>query len=287
MGNGLISKACKFHCTPLDTCSAPRSCDIEYRGNIWVASGDYKRQPDPTCRPFEGVSCHTFITECTFGLPVFRWKSPESIAQEINDWWRENVPLGRTSILLAYSLGKAQRVLASLDAGIGPVLLHGAVFNLTGAYRESGVVLPDALYANADNARLHRGNAIVIAPPSALRSTWARKFGPSSIGVASGWMAVRGFRKRRGADRGFVLSDHVDFPALLQTIEQTGAEQIIATHGYTDVLVQLLQEQGKQASAFQTHFGGEEEEADAAMPDADSVTKKHFMDKADQEKSGE
>jgi len=237
---------------------------VETGGEVWVVSGDYKRQADPTCRGFELVRCHTFVTECTFGLPIFRWGDPNNVREEINQWWRGNVELGRTSILIAYSLGKAQRVLAGLDPGIGPILLHGAVDAMTRIYREVGVALPQTHHASAENAMAHRGKALIIAPPSALGSTWSRKFAPFSVGIASGWMRVRGFRRRRGADRGFILSDHVDFPTLLDTIEQSGAEHIIATHGYTDALVALMHERGKQASAFHTRFGGEEEETEIA-----------------------
>ena len=238
---------------------------VEHNGEVWVVSGDYKRQPDPTCTPFELVRCHTFITECTFGLPIFRWTEPLGVMADINQWWRRNREIGRTSILLAYSLGKAQRVLAGLDAGIGPILSHGAACEMTRVYRESGVNLPETAHANVENAKLHRGEALVIAPPSALNSTWARKFAPFSAGVASGWMQVRGFRRRHGADRGFVLSDHVDFPALLRTIEETGAEHVIATHGYTDAVVGIMRERGKRASALRTRFGGEEEEIEDAV----------------------
>jgi putative mRNA 3-end processing factor len=192
---------------------------VEHLGRVWVFSGDYKRQPDPTCAPFELVRCHTFVTECTFGLPIFRWRDPAIVMNEINQWWRENIEQQRTSVLLAYSLGKAQRVLANLDPQIGPILLHGAVHAMVEAYRESGVKLPQTEYASAENAKLHRGKAIVIAPPSALGSPWIRKFSPISSGIASGWMQVRGFRRRRSADRGFIVSDHVDWPALMQTID--------------------------------------------------------------------
>jgi putative mRNA 3-end processing factor len=235
---------------------------VEHRGEVWGVSGDYKRQPDPTCRPFELVRCHTFITECTFGLPIFRWNDPAQVTGQINRWWRANRDAGRTSILLAYSLGKAQRVLAGLDETIGPVLLHGAVHAVTEAYRQAGAMLPPAEYASAENARLHKGRAMVVAPPGAISTTWARKFAPFVTAMASGWMRVRGFRRRQGTDRGFVLSDHVDFPALMQTIRQTEAEHVIATHGYTDALVRLLSEGGLRASAIKTRFTGEEEEAE-------------------------
>lgn len=240
---------------------------IEKEGEVWVFTGDYKRQADPTCAPFELVRCHTLITECTFGLPIFRWREPDSVMADINEWWRGNVEIGRTSLLMAYTLGKAQRLLASVDPSIGPILLHGAVHAMVETYRESGVSLPHAEYATLENAKKHRGKALVIAPPAAAGSTWVRKFGPTSFGVASGWMQVRGMRRRRAVDRGFVVSDHIDWPALMQTIEETGAEKIIATHGYTAPLVRYLTEQGKQATAYATRFtdqGEEEEAADEA-----------------------
>ncbi|HEX4792919.1 MAG TPA: ligase-associated DNA damage response exonuclease [Humisphaera sp.] len=233
---------------------------IEHKGEIWVITGDYKRQADPTCRPFELVPCHTLVTECTFGLPIFRWREPATVIADINEWWRGNAAAGRTSILLAYSLGKAQRVLASVDPTIGPILLHGAVMGMVEAYRQSGVALPPAEHASPENAKAQRGKALVICPPSAVGGTWVRKFGATSIGVASGWMQVRGFRRRGGIDRGFVLSDHVDWPALMQTIDETGAEHVIATHGYTQQLARYLTEQGRSVSVFQTRFSDADEE---------------------------
>jgi putative mRNA 3-end processing factor len=235
---------------------------IEHKGHICVITGDYKRQSDPTCRPFELIPCHTLVTECTFGLPIFRWRDPGDVIADINQWWRGNVANGRTSMLLAYSLGKAQRLLASIDPGIGPILLHGAVMVMVEAYRQSGVTLPPAEHASVENARIHRGKALVICPPGAMAGTWSRKFSPMSIGVASGWMQVRGFRRRGAADRGFVLSDHVDWPALMQTIDESGAEHVIVTHGYTRQLSRYLGEQGRNVSIFQTRFtdAGEEDE---------------------------
>jgi putative mRNA 3-end processing factor len=241
---------------------------IEHKGEVCVVTGDYKRQSDPTCRPFELVPCHTLVTECTFGLPIFRWRDPAVVIGDINDWWRGNVENGRTSILLAYSLGKAQRVLASVDPGIGPILLHGAVMGMVEEYRKTGVALPATEHASVENAKLHRGRALVICPPSATGGTWPRKFSPISIGVASGWMQVRGFRRRGGVDRGFVLSDHVDWPGLMQTIDETRAEQIIVTHGYTQQLSRYLGEQGRQVSVFQTRFTDKGEEDDSAEENA-------------------
>lgn len=239
---------------------------VEHGGEVWVVTGDYKRQADATCAGFELVRCDTLITECTFGLPIFRWRETGAVAAEMNAWWRGNVAAGRTSLVLAYSLGKAQRVLSLLDASIGPILLHGAVTGMVKAYRESGVELPAAEYASAELAKATRGRALVICPPAASGSVWARKFGASSIGVASGWMQVRGFRRRHAADMGFVLSDHVDWPDLMRTIEETGAERVIATHGYTAQLARYLTEQGKSAGVYHTRFTdkGEEDEVLAA-----------------------
>ncbi len=236
---------------------------VERRGEVWVFTGDYKTQADVTCRAFELLRCDTFITECTFGLPIFRWKPAAELGVEINCWWRENIEQGRTSILLAYSLGKAQRALAMLDGSIGPILLHGAVHAMTEAYRQAGVDLPAAVPANVENAKLYKGRAMVIAPPGAEGGPWIRKFHPESVAVASGWMQVRGNRRRQAVDRGFVLSDHVDWPSLQETIAATGAEHIIATHGFTGPLVRYLREAGKSAEEFSTRFEGEDE-ADAA-----------------------
>lgn len=241
---------------------------IEHQEQVWVFTGDYKTETDPTCRPFELVPCNTFITECTFGLPIYRWRAASEIAADINAWWRGNVEQGRTSILLAYSLGKAQRVLAMLDPSIGPILLHGAVHAMTETYRQAGVPLPPALHADADTAAAHKGRAIVIAPPGAEGGPWIRKFHPESVAVASGWMQVRGARRRQAVDRGFALSDHVDWPNLQAAIAATGAEKIIATHGFTGPLVRYLRETGRDAEELATKFEGDEQAETSAAGEA-------------------
>ncbi|MBA1274504.1 ligase-associated DNA damage response exonuclease [Stutzerimonas azotifigens] len=235
---------------------------LEYKGEVWVASGDYKVEPDGTCTPFEPVCCHTFITESTFGLPIYRWPAQAEVFSDINDWWRANAATGRTSVLFCYAFGKAQRILHGLDESIGDVVVHGAVEPLNRVYREAGVYLPPTLYAGdlkKTDPRLRR--AIVLAPPSAGGSTWMRRFGDYSDAFASGWMMLRGTRRRRGVDRGFVLSDHADWPGLLWAIEQTGAERVMVTHGSVAVLVRYLREQGLDAQAFETEYG-EEDDAD-------------------------
>jgi putative mRNA 3-end processing factor len=237
---------------------------LEHRGEVWVVSGDYKTDPDPTCSPYEPVRCHTFVTESTFGLPIYRWPPQAEVLHEVNRWWRSNQEAGRTTLLYGYALGKAQRLLAGLDPSIGPILTHGAVERMTVAYRAGGVVLPPTTHAAAME-RADRGRAIVIAPPSADGSTWVRRFGEHATGFASGWMLVRGTRRRRSLDRGFALSDHVDWPSLMAAIDATGAERIWVTHGFTAPVVRWLREMGRDAVAIETRFEGER--ADLAVPD--------------------
>jgi putative mRNA 3-end processing factor len=236
---------------------------LEYRGEVWVVSGDYKTEPDPTCDPWEPVTCHTFVTECTFGLPVYRWPAPAAVFDEIHAWWRANQEADRASLLFGYALGKAQRLIAGLDPSVGPILTHGAVERLNGLYREAGIALPPTIHA-AVSDRATWPRAIVIAPPMADGSPWALRFGTQSTAFASGWMAIRGIRRRRAVDRGFTVSDHVDWPSLLAAIDATGAERIWATHGYTGVLVRWLREQSRDAEAIETGYGGEGEDTGEA-----------------------
>ncbi|WP_103762411.1 ligase-associated DNA damage response exonuclease [Roseovarius confluentis] len=230
---------------------------VEVDGEVWVVSGDYKTEADRLSEPFEPVRCHSFITECTFGLPVFTWTPEEDAAREINDWWATNAAAGTFSLLGAYSLGKAQRVLSLLDPSIGPILTHGAVENTNAVLRDQGLALPDTQHVTPDlKAKDHPG-ALVLAPPSALGSTWARRFRPASTGFTSGWMRLRGVRRRRAVDRGFVMSDHADWPGLLDAIKSSGAENIYATHGYTDIFARYLSENGWNAQVVPTEFTGE------------------------------
>ena len=234
---------------------------LEYQGDVWVVSGDYKTDPDPTCTPFEPIRCNTFVTESTFGLPIYRWRPEREVMADINAWWRANAEAGHTSLLYGYALGKAQRLIAGLDPGIGPILTHGAVERMTSVYRAAGVSLPPTTYAGAGTRRDTPRGAIVVAPPSADASPWSRRFGPSSNAFASGWMRVRGARRRRSLDRGFPLSDHADWPGLLGAIEATGATSVWVTHGYTSVLTRWLGEHGLDARAVATRFEGEREDA--------------------------
>lgn len=245
---------------------------IECGGVVWVVSGDYflsghEDEANTTCPPFEPVRCHCFVTESTFGLPVYRWPRQQAVFEAVNHWWRRNVQAGRASLLMGYSFGKAQRLLAGVDPSIGPIVVHGAVEPLNQAYRAAGVALPPTLHVSevADKALLQR--ALVIAPPSVQHSPWLRRFGDFSDAFASGWMQLRGARRRYGVDRGFVLSDHADWPGLQRAIRASGAERVIVTHGYEAVMVRWLQAQGLCAQAFNTEYGDELPETPPAEAD--------------------
>lgn len=230
---------------------------IESGGEVWVVSGDYKLDADPTCAPFEPLRCETFVTESTFGLPIFRWSEPARVFDAMNAWWRANAQAGRASVLFAYAFGKAQRILASIDASIGPILVHGAVDTLDHAYGEAGVALPAAKVAIELEKGYDVSRALVVAPPSAQGTPWLKRFGDYSDAYASGWMAIRGQRRRLAVDQGFVLSDHADWTALNRAIESTGATRVYVTHGYTLPLVQWLRERRLEASVLETRYEGE------------------------------
>jgi putative mRNA 3-end processing factor len=231
---------------------------VEYQGEIWVVSGDYKLEADVTCTPFTPIRCHTFITESTFGLPIYQWLPQAELFAQINDWWRNNQELGRTSILYAYALGKAQRLLAGIDPSIGPMLVHGAIQRVKTAYTQTGIALPPAPYASDELAKLHRGRALVVAPTGVENMPgYLRKFGEASHAFASGWMTIRGTRRQRAMDRGFAISDHADWRGLIDAIRATGAENIGVTHGYSAALTRWLGENGWNAWIIPTRYEGE------------------------------
>lgn len=231
---------------------------IEKGGRVCVVSGDTKTAPDPTCRPLEFLRCHTYISESTFGLPIFQWPSTARIIDDIHSWWQENQREDRTSVLFAYSLGKAQRILANLDPNAGPILTHGAVEKINRCYRDAGIPLPETRYVGDIKDKSLVRQALVIAPPSVDAPAWMRRFSNRSRGFASGWMRIRGNRRRRVVDRGFVLSDHSDWDGLWAAITATGAEHIGITHGYADEMVRCLKEKGFDASVVPTRYQGED-----------------------------
>ncbi len=235
---------------------------VEHRGDVWVVTGDYKTAADPSCEAFEPVRCDTLITESTFGLPIYKWPDSATTFDAIHQWWRENQAEGRTSILFAYALGKAQRVLCGLDPATGPIGVHGAVERLLPHYQAAGRPVPPVVRANAETRDALRGSGLIVAPGSAQNTPWIRRFAPYSLAFASGWMLVRGSRRRRALDRGFVLSDHVDWAGILETVEATGASRVGITHGYAAPLKRWLTEhKGLEAFELPTRFTGEQEDA--------------------------
>ena len=252
----------KFSLHPAGHIVGSSQIRVEHKGEVWVFTGDYKIEDDGLTTPFELVKCHTFITECTFGLPAFQWRPQQEVFNDINQWWAQNKSEGKTSVLFGYSLGKAQRLLKHLDTSIGKIYTHGAVENVTEVLRPL-VDLPPTHLITKDTKKDELLGNIVVAPPSAHGSTWIRKMVPYVTATASGWMAFRGARRRRAIDKGFVLSDHCDWSGLLQTVEATGAEKIICTHGYTDIFSKYLQELGYDARTEATQYEGELSEVNA------------------------
>lgn len=264
-GEALLHNSVRISLHPAGHVLGSAQVRLEHQGQVWVASGDYKTESDGTCAPFEPVRCHCFITESTFGLPIYRWQPQAQVMDQVRQWWQANHAAGRASVLFSYAFGKAQRLLHGLADEPGPILVHGAVEPLNRVYREAGVRLAATCYAGAlkRNDPLLR-EALVIAPPSAAGSTWMRRFGDYSDAFASGWMLLRGARRRRGVDRGFVLSDHADWPGLLWAVQQSGAERVFVTHGSVPVLVRYLREQGLDAQGFSTEYGDEDDTPDSA-----------------------
>ncbi len=244
---------------------------LAYRGEIWVASGDYKLEVDGTCAPFEPVACHTFITESTFGLPIYRWPIQSILFDDINQWWRNNAADNRTSVLFCYAFGKAQRILAGLDATIGPIVTHGAVEPLNAVYRAAGIALPPTYKVNEIQDKTLYRNAMVLAPPSVQGSPWMRRFGDYSDAFASGWMQLRGARRRRGVNRGFVMSDHADWPSLHTAIRETGATRVFVTHGSVAIMVRHLHELGLDARAFETQYGETEDDDEVKVEESKAL----------------
>ncbi|MFK7971297.1 MAG: ligase-associated DNA damage response exonuclease [Bacteroidia bacterium] len=231
---------------------------VEYKGEIWVASGDYKIEDDGLTPPFEPIRCHAFISETTFGLPVYRWRPQEEVLAAINAWWAQNAAEGRPSVIHAYALGKAQRLLQSVDPSIGPLMTHSTVENVNEAFREIGWNLNKTTRITAAHKAADFQQALIVAPGSAIKGRLEAKLGDYSLGMVSGWMAHRKGRFRRPADRGFVLSDHADWDGLNEAIRATGAEKIILTHGYASAFARWLRSQGLDAQVEASEFEGEE-----------------------------
>lgn len=239
---------------------------IEYNGEVWVVSGDYKTEDDGISGAFEPVRCHVFITESTFGLPIYNWLPQAEIYNNIRNWITANKEENHASILIAYSLGKAQRLLKAIEPLRQKIWVHGAIYNMQQAILSTGVQLPPVEYIRPDTPKDELKGAIIIAPPGAEGSTWMRRFLPYGVGVCSGWMQVRGNARRRNVDAGFALSDHADWNGLLNAVKATGAEKVFVTHGFQSAFSRYLNEQGLWSAEVKTEYGGEEEEQTEQAP---------------------
>jgi putative mRNA 3-end processing factor len=242
---------------------------------VWVVTGDFKRAADPSCTEFEPLRCDVLICEATFALPIYRWRPPGEVIDEIVAWWRNNAGEARCALLCCYAAGKAQRILVELgrrsDVDLGEIFVHGAIEPGNAAYRASGIPVPAVLGVTGLAKRHDFSKSLVLAPPSALRSVWSRRLGEFEAGFASGWTRLRGYRRRYGFARGFELSDHADWPALLETVRQSGAREVRVTHGYAQEFSRWLAEQGVRSSVLESiaaaragaeeDAGGEPEEA--------------------------
>lgn len=234
---------------------------VESNGEVWVVSGDYKVVDDGISGAFEPVVCNTFITESTFGLPIYNWKPQDKIYSDIGNWIRKNQSHDKTSIMIAYSLGKSQRVLQAIKEVTDKIYVHGAIWNVHETLVNAGWKLPAVKRVTFETTKEELKGSVVIAPPSADGTPWMKKFTPYNVGVCSGWMQVRGNARRRNVDAGFVMSDHADWCGLLDAVKATGAEKVYATHGFTAAFSRYLNEIGIEAGEVKTEFGNDEEEA--------------------------
>jgi putative mRNA 3-end processing factor len=256
-GEELLINGVKISLHPAGHIIGSAQVRLEYKGEVWVVSGDYKLQNDLISTPYESLRCHHFITESTFGLPVYNFPTPRQVAADINTWWNKNKQEGKNSIIIGYALGKAQRIIKQLDPSIGKIFTHGAVANLNEVLADFDLGLPPTQRAAGITKKELNGD-IIVAPPSAIGTPWLKRFEPFSLGICSGWMQLRGARRRRGADRGFVLSDHADWPQLNTAVKDTGAEHIYVTHGYKSIYAKWLREEFKlNAVEVDTLYEGE------------------------------
>ena len=257
-GESITINGVKFSFHPAGHIVGSAQIRVEHKGDVWVASGDYKLENDGLAEAYEPIRCNSFITETTFGLPVYNWKPQEEIFKNINAWWRKNSEEGKITLITGYSLGKAQRILQGLDISIGTVFTHGAVENINEVIRDQGIGLQSTTRIISDTKAKECIGGIIIAPPSSINSPWLKRFKPLTVGIASGWMTLRGARRRRGAERGFVLSDHVDWKDLNTAVVESGAEKVITTHGYASIYSRYLVEKGIESFNADTEYSGEQ-----------------------------
>ena len=259
-GMECVVNGVKFSFHPAGHIIGSAQVRVEHKGEIWVISGDYKTEDDGISGTFEAVPCHHFVTESTFGLPVYNWSPQAEVIHDINHWWQKNSSNGLNSVIFAYSLGKAQRILYNVDHSIGPIFTHNAVESINEILRAHGQPLPNSIRLVDDISKKDLKGSLFICPGSANEAPWMKQLKPYKTAAASGWMMLRGMRRRRAIDKGFVLSDHADWHGLNEAIDATGADHIYVTHGSTEVFTQWLNEKGKQAQVLKTEFSVEETE---------------------------
>ena len=254
-GEKIAVRGVEFSFHPAGHIPGSAQIRVASKGRVWVYSGDYKTQSDGLSHPFEPVKCDTFITECTFGLPVYRWPRQPEVYRSILEWWSENEQNGRAVVLLAYSLGKAQRLIHGLREGPGPIFCHSAVQQMNTAVRKAGFDLPKTRPLTKELGKEDLKGALIIISPTAFTGHWAKVLKTYETASASGWMLIRGAKRRRAVDRGFVVSDHADWEGLIEAVKATGAERIICTHGYQQIFSRWLSENGWRAEELTTEYG--------------------------------
>ncbi len=257
-GDSVYINGVKFSFFPAGHLLGSAQIKVEYKGEIWVSTGDYKLENDLISLPWEPIKCHSLITECTFGLPVYNWESNEALKIELVQWIQQNRSEGLNSVLIGYSLGKAQRLLKMIEDIDVPIYCHGAVENMNEVHRQSGIILPPTFRPDSDQKKFN--DCIIVAPTSVMGTPWLRKFKPYKICFASGWMALRGARRRKAVDKGLIISDHVDWKGLKTVMETCEPEKVICTHGYTDIYAAYLNSVGIEAVTEKTHFETDNED---------------------------
>ncbi|RLJ68968.1 putative mRNA 3-end processing factor [Lacinutrix venerupis] len=230
---------------------------LEYKGEVVVFTGDYKTQPDFITDPFESVKCHTFITESTFGLPIYNWKTELQLQEQLQNWVLQNQANNKTSVFLGYSLGKSQRIMSLID-GIDKVYVHTAINNLNNAISSSGIALPETTLLKQDFDKKDIQNKIIIMPPGLLGSRLLKRVPNAAVAICSGWMQIRGNRRWKAVDAGFAVSDHADWNGLLSAVKASEAEKVYVTHGSQATFSKYLNEIGIAAEELITDYGDEQ-----------------------------
>lgn len=258
-GETFSIRGVKFSLHPAGHIIGSAQIRVEYNGQVWVVSGDYKLQNDSFCAPFEPVKCNVFITESTFGLPVYQWQPQQIIMDEIAGWIAENIAAGRTSVLMGYSIGKMQRLLVNLPIDGNIVYAHSAIYNVNERLRDAGFSLPKTERVKSNISKEILKGTLVLAPPGVDYSTWLNRLPDFELGYCSGWLATHPAKTKRTLNKGFILSDHADWVELNKAVKETGAETVYVTHGFKTEFVNALIQQGLNAKEIKTMYGQKED----------------------------